>query len=227
MNHEKIKDFLENNGADYMSFKFKRNPPASSHMGGVWERQIRSMRMILSSLMRNHGLSLSGEAFRTFMADVSAVLNSQPLTVDNLSNPNDPPLLCPSQLITVKSKVILPPPGQFLPEDIYSRRQWRRIQHLASEFWTRWRKEYLQSLQIRSKWNNQKRNLKQGDTVLLVQDNAPSNCWPKAQVITTCEDEKGLVRSVKIQVSSKSGEKGEVLERPIHKLVLLYGNEDE
>ena len=161
------------------------------------------------------------------MAEFVAVLNPQPLTVDNLSNPDDPPLFCPSQLITLKSKVILPAPGQFFPEDICSRRQWRRIQHLANEFWTRWCKEYLQSLQVHSKWNNRKQNLKQGDTVLLVQDNAPRNCWPKARVITTCEDEKGLVRSVKIQVSSKSGEKGQVLERPIHKLVLLYRNENE
>ena len=34
ISHEKIQDFLQNNGADYMLFKFKRNPPASSHMGG-------------------------------------------------------------------------------------------------------------------------------------------------------------------------------------------------
>ena len=65
--------------------------------------------------MRTHGLSLIGEAFHTFMAEVAAVLNSQPLTVDNLSNPDDPPPFCPSQLITLTSKVILPPPGQFLP----------------------------------------------------------------------------------------------------------------
>ena len=37
MNHEKVKEFLQNNGADYMFFKFKRNPPASRHIGGVWE----------------------------------------------------------------------------------------------------------------------------------------------------------------------------------------------
>ena len=89
---------------------------------------------------------LSGEAFRIFMAKVGAVLNSRPLTVDNLSNPDDLPPLCPSQLLTLKCKDILPPPGQFLPKDIYSRRQWRRIQHLANEFWIKWRKEYLQSL---------------------------------------------------------------------------------
>ena len=73
-----------------MLFKFKRNPPASRHMGGVWERQIRSARMILSSSMRTHGLSLGGEAFLTFMDEVAAVLNSRSLTVDNLSNSDDP-----------------------------------------------------------------------------------------------------------------------------------------
>ena len=161
------------------------------------------------------------------MAEVAAVLNSRPLTVDYLSNPDDTPPLCPSQLITLKSEVISPPPGQFLIEDIYSRRQWRRIQHLANEFWTRWCKESPQSLQVCSKWNNQKRTLKQGDPVVLVQDNAPRNCWPKARVTTTCEDEKRLVHSIKIQVSSKSGETGQVLEIPIHILVVLYRNEDE
>ena len=135
---------------------------------------------MLSSLMRTHGISLSGEAFYIFMAEVAAVLNSRVLTVDSLSNPDDPLPLCPSQLITLKSKVILPPSSQFFPEDIYPLRQWRRIQHLANDFWTRWCKEYLQSLQDCSKWNNQKRNLKQGDIVLLVQDNVPRNCWPKA-----------------------------------------------
>ena len=163
-----------------MLFKFNRNPLASSQLGGVWERQLHSARMILSSLMRTHGLSLSGEAFHTFMAEVAAVLNSRPLTVDNLSNLYDPSPLCPSQLLMLKFKVILPPPGQFLPEDINSQRQWRRIEYLANKFWTRWPKEYLQSLQVLSKWNSQKRSLKQGDTVLLVPDNVPRNCWPKS-----------------------------------------------
>ena len=49
--------------------------------------------MILSSLMRTHDLSLSDEAFLTFMAEVAAVFNSRPLTVDNLSNSDDHPPL--------------------------------------------------------------------------------------------------------------------------------------
>ena len=36
--------------------------------------------------------------------------------------------------------------------DLYSRKRWRRVQHLANEFWTRWRKEFLLTLQEHQKW---------------------------------------------------------------------------
>ena len=40
MDHQKIQFFLHNIGADYINWH--RNPPASSHMVGVWERQNQS-----------------------------------------------------------------------------------------------------------------------------------------------------------------------------------------
>jgi len=57
MDEQRIKEFLQLRGGDWLSWK--RNPPASSHHGGVWERQIRSVRAILTSLLHNHGRSLN------------------------------------------------------------------------------------------------------------------------------------------------------------------------
>ena len=42
----------------------------------------------------------------------------------------------------MKSTIILPPPGQFIKEDLYLQKRWRRV---------RWKKEYLLSLQPRQK----------------------------------------------------------------------------
>ena len=42
MNHTKIKHFLQENGADWLVWT--RNTPTASHMGGVWEQQIKSAR---------------------------------------------------------------------------------------------------------------------------------------------------------------------------------------
>ncbi|XP_014674056.1 PREDICTED: uncharacterized protein LOC106814273 [Priapulus caudatus] len=49
MDHEKVKDTLLKEGCDYVKFVF--NVPSASHMGGVWERQIRSIRSVLEALM--------------------------------------------------------------------------------------------------------------------------------------------------------------------------------
>ena len=38
---------------------------------------------------------------------------------------------------------------------------------MAAEFWKRWKREYIQSLQERQKWQQKTQNLKVNDVVLL------------------------------------------------------------
>ena len=40
----------------HQDISWKFNPPAASHMGGAWERQIRSVRKVLSSLVHDNEL---------------------------------------------------------------------------------------------------------------------------------------------------------------------------
>ena len=49
MNHDHIRTELLKQDCDWINFK--TNTQGSSHMGGVWERQIRSVRTVLSSLL--------------------------------------------------------------------------------------------------------------------------------------------------------------------------------
>ena len=105
----------------------------------------------MTALMKQHGHSLDDESLRTLLCEVEAVVNSRPLITDTLSDPLSLLPLTPSTLLTGKSKLILPPPGKFQTEDVYCKRRWRRVQHIANEFWSRWSKEYLQSLQARQK----------------------------------------------------------------------------
>ena len=151
-------------------------------MGGIWECQIRSARTILEALLKTHGSN--DENLRTLITETGAIINSRPLTVETLSDVNSEMPLSPSHLLTMKTDVILPPPGTFSRPDIYYRRRWRCVQHIASEFWTRWRKEFLQTLQLRQKWNNQKRNFKVVDVVLLREDSI-RNKWPMARIVET------------------------------------------
>ena len=123
--------------------------------------------------------------------------------VRTLSDVNSEVPLSPSHLLTMKIDVILPPPGTFSRPDIYSRSGWWRVQHIAGEFWTWWRKEFLQILQVRQKWNNWKRNFKVGDVVLLREDSI-RNEWPVARIVETEPDSNGLFCSVKLKFGDAS-----------------------
>ena len=232
MNHTRVKEFLLKEQCDY--FEFKMNPPSASHMGGVWERQIRTIRKVLASLMDQAGPQLNDESLRTLMCEAAAIVNSRPLSVDNLNDPTSLAPLTPNHLLTMKSRVILPPPGKFQEADLYCRKQWRRVQHLTNEFWTRWKLEYLNDLQSRSKWSHPRREMKTGDIVIVKDDNLPRNQWLLARVDETYPSKDGHVRKVKLAIANPTlDSKGKptkptsYLDRPIHKLVLLVEQRDE
>ena len=168
MDQEQIRQHLLKTGTDCA--KWQKNPPGASHMVGIWDCQIRSARTILEALLKTHGSSLNEENLRTLITETKTIINSRPLTVESSSDANSEMPLSPSQLLTMNTDVILPPPGTFSKPDIYSRRRWRRVQHIAGELWTRWREEFLQTLEVRQKWNNQKSNFKVGDVVLIRED---------------------------------------------------------
>ena len=137
MDHQKTQFFLQNLGTDYI--KWYRNPPASSHMGGVWERQIRSARAI------------PNESLRTHLAETEAISNSSSLIVDTFGDMQSEQTILASNIIAMKSKVGLPPPGHFVKAD---------------EFLVRLRKEFPWSLQSRHKWNVKHRYFQNVNIVL-------------------------------------------------------------
>ena len=209
---------------DWIEFKF--NFPQSSHMGGVWERQIRTVRAILAGIMLDHGSILDNDSLSTVMCEVEAIVNSRPLTAEIHESHIES--ITPNHLLTLKTKVLLSPPGNFTSADLYSRRRWRRVQYLADLFWSRYRKEYLNTLMSRQKWSSQKANLSINDIVIVKEEGLPRNQWKLAKVIQVFPGEDDLVRKVKVQCGSrnisKAGKRSEKLieyDRPIHKLVLL------
>jgi len=217
---EQIREFLLSQSCDYIT-----NFPHASHQGGVWERQIRTLRSVFNSLLSAQGSQLDDEGLRTLFCEASNIVNSRPLTMDTVNDPNSPLPICPNNLLTMKSNVILPPPGEFQNADGYSRKRWRRVQFLADAFWQRWRKEFLSQMQQRQKWTKKVRNLQVGDIVLIVDDDVPRCQWKLGKVHEVFADSDGLIRKVKILVGDpclgKAFSQRKFLERPVHKVVLL------
>lgn len=219
MDPEKIKAF---------GCEFLMNPPSASHMGGVWERQIRTIRSILSAILDQSARRLDATSLQTFLYEVMAIINSRPLSAEHLNDPTGPEPLTPNHIPTMKSTIVQPPPGQFLKEDLYLQKRWRRVQYLVNEFWTRWRKEYLLNLQSRQKWQAPRRDLKINDVVLLKKDLAPRNEWKIARVTDIYPGADSKVRKVRLLVSETTSDRhGKhttqtvLLDRPVHKVVVL------
>ena len=120
----------------------------------------------------------------------------------------------------MKSNVVLPPPGHFVKNDEYSRKRWRPIQHRVNEFWVRCRKVFLWSLQPIHKWNEKHRKFQNGDIVLLKKD-ANRNQWPMAKVVGINSDTASFAWSVKSLIGKTRNDGERILERPIHKIILL------
>jgi len=212
--------------------EFKLNPPSSSHMGGVWERQIRNVRNVLTGIL-DSGSRLDTSSLRTVMYEAMAIVNSRPLTVENLERADGPLPLTPNHLLTMKSGVVMPPPpGKFDREDLYLKKRWRRVQFLVNLFWTRWKREYLQTLQTRNTWQQTQRNVRMGDIVLLQEDGICRTDWKVAKVVETYASDDGLIRKVRLLMATsqldkqgKPKQQRTYLERPVHKLVVLLPDE--
>jgi hypothetical protein len=193
------------------SVEWRFNPPAASHMGGVWERQIRTVRKVLDGVTKQQ--TMDDEGLATLMCLVESIINGRPLTTVS-EDVKDLEPLTPNHLLLLQSGAA-PLIQETVKSDLYSRRRWRQVQYLADIFWKRWIKEYLPSIQLRQKWTKTERNIEVGDIVIVIDENAPRSTWLLGRILETFTGSDGLVRSAK--VATKTSE----LVRPIHKLCLL------
>ena len=208
LSHDKVEDTLAKKGVIW-SF----NPPTSSHRGGLVERMFRIFRSCFTSITQD--IVLNDEDFLTVTCQISSIINHRPITKVS-DDPNDFRALSPSQLMGGSIDASLAP-SEFL-NPIGFRKSLKNIQVVVDNWWKRWVKEYLTTLQLRQKWLKPARNLEIGDLVIIVDDNLRRNSWKMAIVTKHFPDSLGVVRTVEVRTSN-----GSRFVRDCRKLVLLEG----
>ena len=111
MSHDKIKKFLHETRAAWIDWS--HNALAAAHIGGVWERQVRTATNILEGLLRTYSLSLNNESIRTLVTEFELIVNSRLLIVEILNDTNSPATMLPINLLTLESTVIMSPNREF------------------------------------------------------------------------------------------------------------------
>ncbi|XP_038120345.1 uncharacterized protein LOC119770113 [Culex quinquefasciatus] len=158
--------------------QWRFNPPAAPHMGGCWERMVRSVKAALSAIPVER--KLDEESLVTLLAEAEHMVNSRPLTFVPLESA-DSESLTPNHFLMLSSSGVQQAVKDPVGVCAAIKNSWNSIQHTLDEFWSRWVKEYLPTIARRTKWFEEVRPIKEGDLVLVV-DEGHRNGWLRGRV---------------------------------------------
>jgi hypothetical protein len=181
---------------DLITWKFI--PPMSPHFGGIWESGVKSTKFHLKRILSN--VPLVFEDFNTILVQIEAVLNSRPLSPLN-NDPNDYQPLTPSHFLIGRKLTALPDVDlRQLTQNSLSKYQ--HLQLLHQHFWVRWSKEYINELQIRTKWKSNQKSLQENTLVLIKDDNLPPAKWLLGRIHQLHPGNDGITRVATIKTKN-------------------------
>ena len=187
--------------------QWKFNPPSAPHHGGVWERLVRSFKHVFYAVIGNR--RVTDEILATTFCLVEQSLNARPL-VPASADATDLDALTPNHFLHETSCSVLPSHQQ---ADVDHRKRYARAQAYSNAIWNRWLREYVPTLNRRSKWSSHpNRDLKTGDLVWIVEPTSPRGHYPLARVVRLNFGTDAVTRSAEVRTVSGN------LVRPVIKL---------
>lgn len=179
-------------------------------MCGIWEAAVKSTKYHLRRVLGD--ASLTYEEMYTLLVEIEACLNSRPL-IPLSNDKNDYQPLTPAHFLIGDSLASVPERNL---ENITSNRldRYQRLRQLQQQFWKRWSRDYLSSLQQRSKWKSKVGcPINVDSLVLLVEDDAPPLRWHLARFVQIHVGNDNIVRVVSVRVPN-----GNVIKRSISRI---------
>lgn len=191
------------------------NPPGAPHFGGLWEAAVRSAKSLLLRIMGEHAFTI--EEFSTVLCRVEAILNSRPLTPAS-SDPTELECLTPGHFL-VGRPLLAVPEAEIEATSRPIAHRWKLVNQCMQAFWRRWRNEYLQTLQTRSRWVTDTPNISVDDMVIIKDAQTLPLKWRMGRVIEVLPGADKVVRVVRLQTATGT------VTRPVVKVVKLPTDE--
>ncbi|XP_003370011.1 Pao retrotransposon peptidase superfamily [Trichinella spiralis] len=182
--------------------------------GGYWERLVRSVKNTLKKILGK--TTLDEEELTTVLCEIEAKINARPLTFVG-DDVKDADALTPFHFLIGRSFVDLPMMSTPTVEEdeLPLNRKWRKRQQIILHFWKRWRNEYVTTFVSRSKWMTKRQEPKEGDIVLVKEDNTKRENWSIGRITSVLPGSDGLSRTVEVKTAKGT------FTRPAARLYLL------
>ena len=127
------------------SIEFHFIPPRAPHFGGLWEAAVKSTKQLLYKATGS--ASLTYEELATLLAEIEAILNSRPIAPMS-NDANDLAALTPGHFIIGEPLTSLVD-SQSTHTNVNLLTRWKLVTHVKLEFWKRWSRKYISTLQQR------------------------------------------------------------------------------
>ena len=135
--------------ASTKSIQWHFSPGRAPHFGGLWEAAVRSMKTLQRKTIGEH--VLHWDELLTVLTSVEAVMNSRPIAIIDTPPMDGVNPLTPGHFF-IGTPLCALPSVQEKQTNVTSLRRWNLVQRLKSQFWNRWRSDYLMLLNRRTKW---------------------------------------------------------------------------
>ena len=194
----------------FHSPQWRNIPPISPWWGGWWERIVRSVKNAIKKTI--HCTTIPYIEMVTLLAEISAVINSRPLTFVS-DNHQDTQALTPAHILLGKTigeqfPVELDVPVSS-PRDLQTAFAVR--EGCIKLFWESWVNEYLRNLPPLASSTSVIKPIVLGTMVLLRDDNKPRAYWPIGRITKLFPGKDNIVRSVEVKLSN-----GQVFKRSVN-----------
>ncbi|XP_053687168.1 uncharacterized protein LOC128736706 [Sabethes cyaneus] len=190
--------------------KWSFNPASAPHMGGIWERMVRSVKETIRAL--DDGRKLNDEILLTVLSETEDIINARPLTYMS-QDPTECEALTPNHILfgeSARTHTELREPVN-LAEALRS--SYKRSQFLSHVAWDHWLKEYFPTVNRRPKWFEEAKQVKVEDLVYVAEGGRRSWVRGRVEEVITVEDRR--VRQAVVQTTTGR------LVRPVVKLAVM------
>ncbi|XP_062716297.1 uncharacterized protein LOC134291907 [Aedes albopictus] len=224
---KELKDIMQNIDQERLMEEFTTPntewsfiPPASPHMGGAWERLIRSVKSNLRKLQWRR--LPTDEVLNSTLIEIESVVNSRPLTEIPIED-DESPVLTPNHFLLGTSNGLKPwVPYSDSPSLL--RNSFKQSQIMANEFWRMWLRDYLPVITRRAKWFTKEEPIQVNDVVVIVDPKAPRNSWPLGRVIATRPSSDGQSYAAILKKAQEDPELKELGENVVRTKRTLQGD---
>ncbi|KAI5754867.1 hypothetical protein M8J77_012174 [Diaphorina citri] len=189
--------------------EWKLNPPSAPWWGGWWERMVGILKTLLRRVLGRS--SVNYEELLTLISECEAIVNARPLTYIP-DGEHELAAITPAMFLHDLDEVGFPEYDFIGPKDFGERLKYRN--DLKKQLRERFRSEYLGQLKLFSS-KKREHDLKEGDIVLIGDDNVKRLDWPMGRVVELVKGHDKCVRMVRVKTASG------ILSRPVQRLYLL------